>query len=113
MLLELLRQPGVQDLPGGFQEVAFYRNENNTGPIIRLYAVSVRDASPEQLQQYGNFMPHTKYGTTRVYFFKEGSPVPPALYPGDVNVDAAYQPYCIAMYEKSSMGQVSLVFEPF
>lgn len=106
-------QPGVKDLQGGFNEVAFYRNENNTGPIIRIYAVTVQDAQSEQLQQYGDFMPYTKYGTTKVYFFKEGSPVPSKLYPEAGNFDAAYQQYCIAKYEKGSMGQVSLIQNPF
>jgi hypothetical protein len=112
VLLQSLRQPGVNDLEGGFREVAFYRNENNTGPIIRIYAVSVRDAELPQMQQYGDFMPHTKYGTTKVYFFREGSPIPATLYPEGANFDAAYRPYCIAKYEKGSMGQVSLIATP-
>ncbi|GGK62232.1 hypothetical protein ACD591_00060 [Rufibacter glacialis] len=106
-------QPGVQDLKGEFTEVAFYRNENNTGPIQRIYAVTVSDSLWDQMQQYGDFMPHTKYGTTKVYFFLQGQPAPTAVAPGEQNFDAQFQPHCLARYEKDAMGQVSLVKWPF
>ncbi|WP_181309048.1 hypothetical protein [Rufibacter sp. XAAS-G3-1] len=106
-------QPGVQDLTGGFTEVAFYRNENNTGPIQRIYAVTVSDSLWEQMQQYGDYMPHTKYGTTKVYFFRQGQPAPAAVSPGEQNFDPQFQPHCLAKYEKDAMGQVSLVKRPF
>ncbi|WP_317195358.1 hypothetical protein [Rufibacter roseolus] len=106
-------QPGVQDLSGDFEEVAIYRNENNTGPIQRIYAVTVSDSLWDQMQQYGDFMPHTKYGNTKVYFFLEGQPAPKEVFPGAQNFDAQFQPHCLARYEKDAMGQVSLVKRPF
>ncbi|MBA9079621.1 hypothetical protein [Rufibacter quisquiliarum] len=106
-------QPGVQDLQGGFEEVALYRNENNTGPIQRIYAVTVADTQRAQLQQYGDYMPHTKYGSTKVYFFLKGEPAPVKVFPGEQNFDAQFQKNCLAVYEKDAMGQMRLVKWPF
>ncbi len=100
-------QPGPQDLKGDFKEIAFYRNENNTGPIVRLYAVTVSDTLWQEMRQYGDFMPHTKYGTTKVYFFQKGGPVPETLYPGEENFDPQYNRYCIGSYEKDAMSQAA------
>ena len=108
-----LSQPGVKDLEGDFREVALYRNENNTGPIIRLYAVSLDDTLWQQMKQYGDFMPYTKYGTTKVYFFQKGSPVPTQLTPAGEVIEEKYQRFCLALYEKNSMGQVSFTRYPF
>jgi hypothetical protein len=106
-VFDSLSQPGVGDLPGNFQEVATYRNENNTGPIVRVYAVTVGDTLWHTMRQYGDFMPHTKYGNTKVYFFRRGQPVPKAVQPGAVNFDAEFNPYCLAKYEKEVMGNVT------
>jgi len=106
-------QTGIDDLKGGFKEVASYRNENNTGPIQRIYAVTVKDTTNAQLEAYGNLMPHSKYGNTKVYFFFAGSETPKTLTPGDENFDAVYQKNCFARYEKSAMGNVGLIKKPF
>ena len=112
-IADAMNQPGVQDLKGGFQEVAFYRNENNTGPIIRIYAVTVADTSWQEMEQYGNFMPHTKYGNTTVYFFRQGSPAPNQLRPGQENFNPDLNPHCLAKYQKDVMGNVSFKRFPF
>ncbi len=106
-------QPGPQDLEGDFKEVAMYRNENNTGPIMRIYAVTVADTLWEQMQAYGEFMPHTKYGNTKVYFFLEGQPAPTQVAPGPENIAPIYQPHAVAVYEKDAMSQVSFRPYPF
>ena len=106
-------QPGPQDLEGDFKEVAMYRNENNTGPIVRIYAVTVADTLWEEMQAYGDYMPHTKYGTTKVYFFLEGKPAPTEVYPGEENFEQQYRPYAVAIYEKDAMSQVSFRKKPF
>ncbi|WP_299985100.1 hypothetical protein [uncultured Pontibacter sp.] len=106
-------QPSVDDLDGDFKEAAFYRNENNTGPIVRIYAVTVADTLWQEMEQYGNYMPHTKYGTTRVYFFLNSQPTPDQVQPGQQNFDPQFAPYTLARYEKDAMGQVSFVRHPF
>ena len=106
-VFDSLSQPGVGDLAGGFQEVATYRNENNTGPIVRIYAVTVADTLWREMRQYGDFMPYTKYGNTKVYFFRRGQPAPSAVRPGAENFDPKYAAYCLAKYEKNVMGNVT------
>lgn len=105
-------QPGVNDLKGGFKEVAHYRNENNTGPIQHVFVVSVKDSSMAELENYGNFMPHHKGGNTKVYYFLEGTPMPTKLMAGKVNFDPGYNQYCFALYEKSAMGNTSITQMP-
>ncbi len=106
-------QPGIQDLKGNFSEVAFYRNENNTGPVVRIYVVSVEDTLWEEMEKYGNYMPYTKYGNTKVYFFKKGEPMPDTVVPGEINIDTKYNPYCLALYEKDAMSGVTFRKKPF
>ena len=81
-------------------------NENNTGPVIRLYAVEVKDTLVAEYTAYGDFMPHTKYGRTTVYFFLPGQS-PPALRIDEPHFDTLrYTP--VAVYYKNSMGNVQL-----
>lgn len=112
-VFDSLSQPGVSDLAGGFQQVASYRNENNTGPIVRVYAVTVTDTLWREMRQYGDFMPYTKYGNTKVYFFRQGQPVPKIVQPGTLNFEAEFKQYCLAKYEKEVLGHVTLQRYPF
>ena len=112
MLKDTFTQSGIEDLKGGFIEVAKYRNENNTGPVQRIYAVTVNDTTDSQLKAYGDLMPHTKYGNTKVYFFLATKTAPTKLFPGDVNFDAKFNRNCYALYEKSAMGNVGLIINP-
>ncbi|MFN0290893.1 hypothetical protein [Pedobacter helvus] len=112
MLKDTFTQSGIEDLKGGFKEVANYRNENNTGPVQRIYVVTVKDTLGAQLKEYGDLMPHTKYGNTKVYYFLSDKPVPTALEPGDINFDAKFNTNCFALYEKSAMGNVGLIKWP-
>ncbi|TCC89490.1 hypothetical protein EZ428_17515 [Pedobacter frigiditerrae] len=113
MLKDMLTQTGIEDLKGGFKEFATYRNENNTGPIQRIYVVTVKDTLNAQLIEYGNLMPHSKYGNTKVYFFLEGASTPTTLSPGEINFDAKYNSSCLALYEKGAMGNFGLLKNPF
>ncbi len=113
MVAEALLQPGAQDLKAGFQELAFVRNEQNTGPVIRVYAVSVKDTLWGDMRQYGDYMPHTKYGHTTVYFFLDHQPAPTELFLGQDPMDNQYKSYCIGSYEKNAMGQTTFSRYPF
>ncbi|MHA6249735.1 hypothetical protein ACXYMU_17460 [Pontibacter sp. CAU 1760] len=112
-IYDTLSIPNTSDLPGNFREVAMYRNENNTGPITRIYAVSVDDTLWNDMEQYGNMMPHTKYGNTKVYFFIKGSPMPARVQPGEEQVPPSYQQHVAALYEKDAMGQATFRQYPF
>ena len=110
---ESFTQPNVGDLEGRYTEHAHYRNENNTGPIIRLYAVSTPDTLWQEMEVYGNMMPHSKYGNTKVYFFKEGTDIPDNIRPEQPYFSEKYQDNCLGMYEKTAMGEVSFRKYPF
>ena len=105
MVKAVFDQPGVEDMKAGFKEVVKYRNANNTGPVQRIYIVSVKDSVWKEMEDYGNLMPHTKYGNTKVYFFMENANVPKTLEPGEVNFNPQYNKACIALFEKSAMSQ--------
>lgn len=107
MLKDSFTQPGIKELKGHFTERAFYRNENNTGPIMRVYAVSVSDTLYSEMVEYGNLMPHTKYGTTTVYFFKASKPFPTKLTESPPHFDSAFGADCIGVYEKNGMSKIS------
>jgi hypothetical protein len=108
-----ITEPGIKDLKSDFKEVAFIRNEQNTGPVIRIYTVSLKTENWDEMEQYGNYMPHTKYGTTRIYFFLNNSEIPEELNFGEVNIPERYKKNCIAIYEKDGMSQTSIRKYPF
>lgn len=110
---ESFTQPGVGDLDLEFEETAFYRNENNTGPVVRVYAVYAADTLWNVLEQYGQFMPHTKYGNTKVFFFETKENSPQNINPEEPYFDEKYNQYCLAKYEKSSMGDINFVKYPY
>lgn len=107
MVKDTFNQPGTKDMKAGFKEIAKYRNANNTGPVQRIYVVTVKDSVWKEMEDYGNLMPHTKYGSTKVYFFMESANVPQTLQPGEINFDPSFNKSCIASYEKSAMSQVA------
>ena len=100
-------------MKAGFKEVAKYRNANNTGPVQRIYVVTIKDSVWKDLENYGDLMPHTKYGNIKVYFFMQSANVPQVLQPGEVNFDPQFNKSCIALYEKSAMSQVAFNKYPF
>ena len=101
----LLRQPSSADFETRFTEVLRYRNPNNTGPVLHVRLVTVSDTNWRELLAYGGLQPHSKYGTTTVYFFSEGAPLPPALNPREPHFDPQYGPGCLARYQKLGQGQ--------
>lgn len=113
MVSDAVMQPGVDDLRGDFKEVTFTRNEQNTGPVVRVYAVTLKDTLWAEMEKYGNYMPHTKYGITRVYFFLEDKPAPNRLFLEGDNLDDRFKQYCVARFEKNAMSQTYLSRYPF
>jgi len=113
MVKDIFNQPGIGNMKAGFKEIVKYRNANNTGPVQRIYVVTVKDSVWKEMEDYGNLMPHTKYGSTKVYFFMESDHIPKVLQPGEVNFDPQFNKYCIALYEKSAMSKVVFNKHPF
>lgn len=113
ILYDSFSQPTTADLKGNFKEVAMYRNENNTGPVVRIYAVTVQGLPWDEMQKYGDMMPYTKLGTTTVYFFDESQPSPVEVRPGNEIFDTGFKKGCVALYEKDTNGQVRFTRSPF
>lgn len=103
----------VADLPGDFKEITFFRNVNNTGPIIRKYAVSLTDTLWQEMEQYGQMMPYTKYGTTTVFYFLQGNDMPKSLNRNSPSFDVQYQSSCIGKFERNATGLSSFIRYPF
>ncbi|WP_437921327.1 hypothetical protein [Sphingobacterium sp. LRF_L2] len=77
---EAYNQPSIKDLPGQFEEVAFVRNEQNKGGIVRVYAVSVGDIANANYEACADLFPTNDYGSiTKIYFFDKNKPYPNAL----------------------------------
>lgn len=107
--MDSLSQPGMERFEGKFQELCDYRNENNTGPVIRIYAVKALDNSKDWMRDYGDAMPHTKYGKTIVFYFSNEIDQKISLSPTEPYFDKVIQAHVIATYQKSPMGDVSFI----
>lgn len=80
MLKDSLTQKSIEDLPGDFKEVAFVRNDQNKGGIIRIYAISVGKPSEADYKACIDLLPVNDYGSsTTAYFFDKNSPYPTSL----------------------------------
>lgn len=99
-------QPGQERFEGKFNLLEAYRNENNTGPVIRIYAVTALDPDLGWMEAYGNSLPHTKYGKTIVFFFSAEGKSPLELSPKAPYFNEDLKPYLLASYEKTPMAEV-------
>ena len=106
MIYNSLSQPGISDLKSEFKEITATRNEQNDGPILRAYVVTIDSLNLADMTAYGNFMPHNKYGNTKVYFFYPNKPFPKKINLIDPVFDQTFEKYCLAIYEKNGMGQI-------
>ncbi|MBB2949665.1 MULTISPECIES: hypothetical protein [Sphingobacterium] len=80
MLKDSLTQKSIEDLPGEFKEVAFVRNEQNKGGIIRIYAISVGKPAEADYKACIDLLPVNDYGSsTTAYFFDKNTPYPTSL----------------------------------
>jgi len=113
MVSDTFTQPGASDLSMDFVEVGKYRNENNTGPIKRIYAVAVSDTLWGEMEKYGKLMPHTKYGNTQVFFFLDKNQTPSKISGEEPHFEQNFRKYCIAKFEKKAMGEESFRRYPF
>jgi len=109
MVGDLFRHRGPADLKGGFREIAFARNEQNKGGIVRIYAFSVADTAGADYLGCGELLPHNDYGSlTKAFFFAAGTPTPHELELEPPHFDTLqYHP--VAMYIKGKDGTGSLV----
>lgn len=70
----------MKDVPGDFAEVAFIRNEQNKGGIVRIYAVTVGDPLHANYEACADLFPTNDYNSvTRIFFFNKNAPYPTTL----------------------------------
>lgn len=73
-------QPTINDIPGEFEEVAFVRNEQNKGGIVRIYAVTVGDIANADFDACADLFPTNDYNSvTRIFFFDKSKAFPTTL----------------------------------
>lgn len=113
IIYSMFSQENIHDLQGDFQEVAYTRNENNTGPIIRIYAFTVADTIWTAMQQHTDLLPHTKYGTTEAYYFLSKENAPQKMNLKEPKFHPKFEPFCIAKVVKDGMGNISLKRSPY
>ena len=79
-IYDAYKQPSIENLPGDFTEVAFVRNEQNKGGIIRIYAVTVGDPLNAKYDACADLFPKNDFNSvTRIYFFDKNKPYPTTL----------------------------------
>ncbi len=112
ILINVFTQPGLNDFETTFTEVAKVRNDNNTGPVQRVYIVTVDQINQDEMERYGQLMPYSKLGNTKVFFFDQSKPFPEVAQLGDLNFDSTFNELCLAKYEKR-FGSEGLFPNPF
>lgn len=100
-----LTQPGLKQWEGKYEELDYFRNENNTGPVIRVLAIRVLDEDLEWMKEFGDAQPHSKYGRTLVFFFKPTLSEKIELASKEPFFDEKLRTYLVAQYEKTSMSE--------
>lgn len=100
-----ISQPGLEQWEGKYEEIGFYRNENNTGPVVRIYAIRVLDETPSWMKEFADAQPHSKYGRTHVFFFSKNLSEKVSLNPTEPFFEEKYRGFLLAEYEKTPMGE--------
>ncbi|PZV76756.1 hypothetical protein CLV31_12338 [Algoriphagus aquaeductus] len=105
-----LSQPGLEQWEGKYEEIGFYRNENNTGPVVRVFAIRALDENPGWMKGFADAQPHSKYGKTHVFFFSKDLSDKLTLNPKEPFFDPKYREFLLAEYEKTPMGESRFTF---
>lgn len=94
--------PSRNDIPGGFDEVAYVRNENNLGTILLYYAFTVKDQEGADYDALGKTLPFNKSsGITTAFIFDKESPAPNKLTLDPPHFDTTqYKPIAVYVIDK-------------
>ena len=105
-----LSQPGLERFEGKYEEIGFYRNENNTGPILRIYAIRGLDSDEGWMKEFAEAQPHTKYGKTLVFFFSEKLSQQVTLSATEPYFPSELDEFLLAQFEKTPRGESRFQF---
>lgn len=94
--------PSRNDIPGGFDEVAYIRNENNLGTVLLYYAFTVEDTAKADYMALGKTLPFNKTsGITTAFMFDKASPAPTQLTLEAPHFDTTrYRPIAVYVIDK-------------
>lgn len=94
--------PRRNDIPGGFDEVAYVRNENNLGTVLLYYAFTVEDTARADYEALGKTLPFNKTsGITTAFLFDKAKPAPAELRLEPPHFDTArYRPIGVYVIDK-------------
>ena len=86
LIYDSYSQPSLKNISGDFEEVAFVRNEQNKGGIIRIYAVTVGDIMHADYKAAAELFPTNDFNSvTRIFFFDKKND-----YPTTLSIDPPY-----------------------
>ena len=103
-------QPGKEQWEGKYEEIGYYRNENNTGPVVRVMAVRVLDRDEKWMKAFAEAQPHSKYGRTHVFFFSDDVSDKIKLNPKAPFYSEEFSSFLLAEYEKTPMGESRFLY---
>lgn len=113
IIYSLLTSENINSLKGGFQELAFMRNGNNIGPIHRVYAYSINDTLWSEMEKHADLLPHTKYGSTEVYYFLSDEFTNSDVKLRMKGIGQEAQAYCIAYASIDGQSRIKFIKYPF
>ncbi|HET8859316.1 hypothetical protein [Marivirga sp.] len=103
----------INSLNGDFKELAFNRNENNTGPVKRVYAFSIEDTLWAEMKKHADLLPHTKYGSTEVFYFLENQISDKEVKVTLKGINSDFQKVCIGYSMKDGQSRLNFKKYPF
>ena len=73
---------------------------------MRIYAVrSLQENTEAYMREFAEAQPHTKYGRTLVFFFSPEVSDAIELSPKEPYYSSEFQPFLLAKFEKTPMGE--------
>lgn len=108
---DALQHRGPSGLDGGFEEIAFVRNGQNKGGIVRIYAFSVTDTAGADYLGCGELLPHNDYGSiTKAFFFEAGKAMPHEIQLDPPHFDTLqFRPVAVYTKGEDGVGNVARV----
>ncbi len=105
---EMFTRSGDGELSGGFERVAYIRNENNMGGTLSYYAYTVSDTTLADYERLAMRLPHNKhYAITTVFFFNQQDAVPTDLTVAPPHFDTLlYRPVATYVIHPSGNGEL-------
>lgn len=105
---EVFYRSSEDKLPGGFERVAYVRNENNMGGTLSFYVYTVADTTTADYESLAGRLPHNKhYAVSTIFFFDRNLPVPSTITVEPPHFDtSSYKPVATYIIHPSGNGEL-------